>query len=273
MIKPKFKVITNTSPIEDNTPNIYKYNNVIHKKLKNINGIKARKQLYNWNLLDFPVFTYKKITPNLQIELNNIYLIFEHINNLQVNIDNNQRKLYNAGLAINIFINNSFNATESFNYQQQFIIIRNGKLEIHSNIELDTALVQNEIQFLHYDESELLQLIKPNINTFTITRQQQILFDQLSDKYIEYVQYDDILNTDYDSAFEVYERLLISIQNELINVPIINLTTNDKIEIFDEDIHDLVSLNQNSSIEIFYVNKEFQNELMNFLTIQNKREN
>ena len=42
MNTPKFKVITNSTK-KDNIPNIYKYNNVIHKKSKVINNIKARK--------------------------------------------------------------------------------------------------------------------------------------------------------------------------------------------------------------------------------------
>ena len=74
---------------------------------------------------------------------------------------------------------------------------------------------------------------------------------------------------DYDSAFEVYEHLLDTLRLELPQVSIINLTTKDTIESFDTDIHDLVSLNKNETIEIFYVNKQFQNELTDFLMSPN----
>ena len=264
MNTPKFKVITNSTK-KDNIPNIYKYNNVIHKKSKVINNIKARKQLYNWHLLDFPVFTYKKLTDTLRIQLNNIYLILEHINNLQANINEIQQKIHTAGLSINLFINNSFNITKIFDYQQQFVIIRNNKLEIHNNVELDTALVQNEIQFLHLEDYELFQLIPTDQNAVNITNKQIQLFNELSNKYNEYIEYENILNTDYDSAFMVYEHLLEALQDELPNIPIINLTTKDENEIFDSEIHDLISLNKNSFIEIFYVNKQNQNILTEFL--------
>lgn len=263
---PHFKIIVNKNNNNDNNvPSIYKYNSVVKKKPKILNTIKARKGLYDWSSLSFPVFTYKKLNKILKIEINNIFLILEHINNLQNALLETQQKMHSAGLALNMFINNAFNLNVEFNYQYQFIIIRNDKLEIHDNVELDTALVQNEINFLHYEEDELLNLIPIDENAIDITYSQQKLFDELFFKYVQCNEYIDILNEDYERAFEVYEHLLFSLKLELPNVPIINLTTDNKSETFNDTIHDIISLNKNSSIEIYYVYKENQEEFMNFL--------
>ena len=264
---PNFKVIVNKNVDSSNVnvPSIYKYNNTITKKLKLLNTIKARKQAYNWEQLNFPVFTYKKLNKTLKAQINNIFLILEHINNLQNNITEIQQKIHTAGLSLNLFINNSFYFTQEFDYMHHFVIIRNDKIEIHDNVELDTALVQNEIRFLHYEEDELFNLIPVSEPAMPINDLQQQIFCDLFNKYLECNDYIDVLNDDYERAFEVYEHLLTSLKLELPNVVITNLTTEDKPEIFNDLEHDIISLNKNSSIEIYYVNKEFQEEFIDFL--------
>lgn len=262
---PHFRVITNKNVNVDNVPSIYKYNNIITKKPKILNTIKARKESYDWNLIDFPVFTYKKLNKTLKTEIHNIFLILEHINNLQDNIIEAQQKIHTAGLTLNMFINNSFDLQRIFNYQHQFIIIRNNKLEIHDNVELDTALVQNEIRFLHLEDDELFSLIPVPENSPYISELQQKSFNELFNKYIQCNEYIDILDEDYEHAFEIYEHLLTTLKIELANVKAINLTTDHDPESFNDINHDVVSLNKNSSMEIYYVNKENQEEFVDFL--------
>ena len=265
-----FKVITNTT-IKDNRFNIYKYNTVEHKKPKLINSIKTRKSLYNWSIINFPVFTYKELTTDLKIELNNIYLILEHMNKLQNILDELQRNIHAAGLSINIFINNLFNLPFQFHYLEHFVILRNHKLEIHNNNELDTALVQNEIQLLHYEDNELLKLIPAKDDAIYITNKQIKLYNQLYNKYNEYLNYNIQLSADYESACDTYEYLLESLQLNLPNISTINLTTTNKNEKFNINKHDLLLTNQNATINFFYVKKQYSKALIKFLNTKNKK--
>lgn len=269
-IPKNFKVITNTTT-KDNILNIYKYNDIQHKTPRIITNTKSKKSTYNWSALKFPVFTYKQVTEELKITLNNIYLISEHINKLQNILDELDKKINTAGLSMNVFINNSFNIPFTFNYIQHFIITRNHKIEIHANIELDTALVQNEVQLLHLEEDELLQLVPESTNSYYITDKQLQTFNKLYNQYIEYIDYHNMLEIDHESACNTYEYLLESLQINLPNIPTINLTTKNKNETFNIDKHDLLLINQNATIGFFYVKKQYSKTLMQFLTTKNKR--
>jgi len=269
-IPKNFKVITNTTT-KDNILNIYKYNDIQYKTPKIINNTKSKKSIYNWSTVQFPVFTYKHITEDLKITLNNIYLILEHINKLQDILNQLDKKISIAGTSMNIFINNSFDLQNAFNYSQQFIIIRNHKLEIHNNIELDTALVQNEIQLLHLEDDELLQLVPKNTNSYSITNKQLKTFNQLYNQYIEYIDNYNMVSFDHESACNTYEYLLESLQANLPNIQTINLTTNNKNETFNINKHDLLLVNQNANIGFFYVKKQYSKKLQQFLATKNKR--
>lgn len=269
-IPKNFKVITNATT-KDNILNIYKYNDIQHKTPKIINNTKSKKSIYNWSALKFPVFSYKQVTEELKITLNNIYLISEHINKLQNILDKLDKKINTAGLSMNIFINNSFDLPFIFDYIQHFVMIRNHKLEIHANIELDTALVQNELQLLHLEEDELLQLVPENINSYYITDKKLQIFNKLYNQYIEYIDYHNMLSIDHESACHTYEYLLESLQMNLPNIPTMNLTTKNRNETFNINKHDLLLINQNATIGFFYVKKQYSKTLMQFLTAKNKR--
>ena len=275
---PKFKVINNTNYDSENTiPLIYRNNNKINTSLQNFKNntlyLKTANKFY-WKRINYPIYSYKKLNNILKIEINNIKLILDHIDNLQKNINNTQEQINRYGMKLNIFINNTFNISPAFNFLNNFIIIRNSSIEIHPMADLDTALVQNELQLLQYEEMDDLISLVPINNSLSATKQQINTCVELYNEYNNQNENLACLTEDYERATDIYNHLINTLKIELQQVPIINLTTNNKIEIFNEEIHDIVCIKDDERIDIYYMKKNYKNKFIQFISkIFNKKGN
>ena len=219
----------------------------------------SRFHLYDWKELNFPVFTYKRSNNVLKTEVNNISLMFKHISMLQSNIDDTKDKLTNTGLELSMFINNSFNPTPKFNYTKHFIILRDTNIEIHDNIELDVALVKNELMFYRFEDMEdLINLIDPppSNRILSATKKQLSICNNIYTKYGNHSESLELLNEDYEHALDIYNHLSEVIKSELAKVKIINLSTSHIPECFDPEMHELVAVQNGDKLEVFFVHNE-----------------
>lgn len=277
-ITPNFKVINNTNYDVNNTiPLIYRNNNKINSSIQTFKSntlyLKTTNKGY-WKRIHYPIFSYKKLNTILKIEINNLKLILDHIDNLQQNISITQDQIDKYGTKLNIFINNTFKIKPAFNFLHNFIIIRNSSIEIHPMANLDTALVQNELQLAQYDEFDDLMSLVPINNPQSATSQQINTCITLYNEYNNQNENLNCLTDDYERATDIYNHLIDTLKVELQQVPIINLTTNDKLEIFNEDVHDIVCVKDDDRIDIYYMNKKYKNKFIQFISkLFNKKDN
>lgn len=263
-----FKVIKNSEFKSNDIPPIYREDFPVGKKKVATSLTKT----FQWKQLKYPVFSYKKLNKILRIEINNLNLILQHIENLQVNMHITKQHVTSRGMQLNIFINNTFNIKPKFDYLKHFIIIRDSQLELHDMAELDTALVQSEIQFLHYEDLEdLILLVPPSKRSFPVTESQINTCMELYNAYLNQNENLNYLTEDLDKAVEVYDHLIDILKEEMQKISIINLTTG-QVEIFDDEIHDIICIRNNDNLAMFYTKKENKDEFIQFISkaIKNK---
>ena len=217
----------------------------------------------DWTKIKYPVFSYKKQTRSISREIKNISLLLEHMVKLQNMIASTQKIVEEDGKRLNIFINNIFNIKPKFNFRKHFLLLRNGNIEIHDTYELNDALVQNEIQMLRLEEQdELYDIIEPGKRTYKATAKQFELCQKLSNTYLEHYDEFELYKDDYDNAVALHDQLIETIKEELTTTSIINLTPADKIEQFNEEVHDIIAIRNNNTLEIFFTRKENKDDLL-----------
>ena len=181
------------------------------------------------------------------------------MNMLQSNIEDTRDKLTNTGLELSMFINNSFNPTPKFNYTKHFIILRDTNIEIHDNIELDVALVKNELMFYRFEDMEdLINLIDPPSKNriLSATKKQLNICNNIYTKYGNHNENLEMLNDDYEHALDIYNHLSEVIKLELTKVKSINLSTSDTPEKFNNEVHELLAIQNGDKLEIVFTYKK-----------------
>ena len=143
-----------------------------------------------------------------------------------------------------------------FDFRKHFIITRDHCIEIHNNFEIDDAIIKNETSFLRYDELEEIYALLPVKRAYKYSKSQIRLCDKLANEYHSYCNNFEILTDDFETATSLYNELLDSVKEDLNNISIIDLTSDQKPEIYDEEIHDIVAVRNENELEIFYTRKE-----------------
>ena len=217
----------------------------------------------DWSKIKYPVFSYKTQTRCMGREIKHISLLLEHMVKLQDMIATVKKTVEEDGRRLNIFINNTFNVKPKFNFTKHFLMLRNGNIEVHDTYELNDVIVQNEIRMLRIEEQEeLYDIIPPGKRVYHATPKQFELCQKLSSIYLEHYDEFELYNDDYENVVALHDQLIENVKKELTNTSIINLTPANKIEQFNEEIHDIIAIRNNSSLEIFFTRKENKDDLL-----------
>ena len=227
----------------------------------------ARNKLFDWKSLNIPIFTYKRVNKNLQIELSNMLELINHISQLQQKSQDIQQQISILGNQLNMFINNTLGSKVKFDYTHQFIIIKKNSIAIYEQIEYDTALVKNEVNDINYEDPEDIITLLPPKQIYSITYKQSINLSKIYSSYIKQLEELDYTNEDYEQALELSNHLLLNIEQELMTMNIINISTDDVPEQFNDTKHDIILVPNGNKLELFYT---YQQHKMTILQLLNK---
>lgn len=270
MLKNKFKVITNKNYVPNNFNIAFNKTIKPDKTIKSTKALKKKKTLTDKiaanKKIDYPVFSYTKLTRILQKKLNNMNLILNHMDNLHENIESIGKQIQSCGTKLNLFINNTFKIKPKFNYNKHFIIIKDNILEFHDLVDLDTALVQNEILMLHYEDTEeIMQLVPKNKKRINANETQIRTCNNLYNAFIVQNENFNYLTENFDSATELYNYLIDSVKEEFNKVNITNIT-GDEVDLYSEISHDIIWAQDNDELNVFYVRKEDKDKFLQLLS-------
>jgi len=218
-------------------------------------------------VINFPIFSIygNYLDEDIEQAVNLRYTIYE----LSSDVDEINKELINLGLKLNLYINNIIQKEKTFDFTNEMILFTDvNEISFYPHQIVEDLLDKSNEEEI--TEEEICEKLPKTKNRVKLNSKQikrcSILVDSYNELFIEY----ECTLCDLDECNSWYNFVIDGIKEELMNVKLFDIKSNNKVEElepYNEDIHELLITKDadTKKWKCIYIHKDNREKFMEYV--------